>query len=318
MTDQSDITEGLDGSLFLTGGSNDVLRYYVDETYFGLETRVAWQELLLDRADKAAARGIKYFHLAPPEKLTVYQDKFPVSLPYPNGAPSTSLVASFEGHPREATLREVFVDVIPFFEHQKTGGVQLYWKTDTHWTFEGAYSAYQVLCHRIGTEQASVVLQVPDASGELVLDLGGKLSPPRTELFRSKQLPLHARRTEANELVYYKELNQLEGEGGLHVGSRVVFSNNEAPDHRTIVLFGDSFSEYRPILLTGIIAETFAETHFLWSSQVDWDYVDRVKPDILVTELAERFMNYVPVGDVDVDALAAEKVLNHKQNSISD
>jgi hypothetical protein len=102
---------------------------------------------------------------------------------------------------------------------------------------------------------------------------------------------------------------------GLHIGSRVVFSNEQAPDPRKIVVFGDSFSEYRPHLLTGILAETFAETHFLWASQIDWGYVNRVKPDFLITELAERFMTHVPTGDVDVDALAAEKVSTFKAQS---
>jgi hypothetical protein len=314
-SETTDVTEGLDGSLFLTGGSNDVLRYFIDDSYFGPEARAAWQDLLLGRLDKARERGIQYFHLAPPEKLTVYQDQYPVRLPSPRGAPGLALADSFADHPREGDLRHLFIDVLPFFAQQRAAGVPLYWKTDTHWTFEGAYSAYQLLCHRTETEQALEVLTVPDASGELVLDLGGKVTPPRTELFRSKQLPLNARRTDANALVLYKEENRLEGEGGLHIGSRVVFRNDKATDSRTIVLFGDSFAEYRPILLTGILAETYAETHFLWSSQVDWAYVDRVKPDILVTELAERFMTYVPTGDVDVDALALEKVEKHRQSA---
>ena len=78
------------------------------------------------------------------------------------------------------------------------------------------------------------------------------------------------------------------------------------------MIFGDSFSEYRPLLLTGMLAETFAETHFLWAPQMDWSYVDQVKPDILITELAERFMTYVPTGDLDVDKLGAEKVATHR------
>ena len=312
MSDQNDVTEGLDGFLFLTGGSNDVLRFFVDRSFFGKVYTDAWIALLLDRADRAAMRGISYLHLAPPEKLTVYQDRYPVPLPFPSGAPGSALVGSFVGHPREARLREVFVDVLPFFADQRAAGVQLYWKTDTHWTFEGAFSAYQLVCNRLNAEQQASLVSVPDFSGELVLDLGGKLDPPRTEIFRSKQLPVNAERIEANVLVQYKEENHLEGEGGLHIGSRVVFRNKAAVDPRRVVIFGDSFSEYRPLLLTGMLAETFAETHFLWAPQMDWSYVDQVKPDILITELAERFMTYVPTGDLDVDKLGAEKVATHR------
>ena len=312
MSDQNDVTEGLDGFIFLTGGSNDVLRYFVDKSYFGPETTDAWMALLVDRADRAAERGIAYLHIAPPEKLTVYQDRYPVPLPLPAGAPGSALAERFSGHPRAETLRCTFLDVTPYFLEQRKAGVPLYWKTDTHWTFEGAYSAYEMICRRVGVEPLASLLSVPDFSGELVLDLGGKMDPPRREIFRSKQLPVNARRVEANILVRYKEDNKLEGEGGLHIGSRVVFRNESASDPRKLVIFGDSFSEYRPLLLTGILAETFAETHFLWAPQIDWAYVDRVGPDILITELAERFMTYVPVGDLDVDALASEKVATHK------
>ena len=117
-------------------------------------------------------------------------------------------------------------------------------------------------------------------------------------------------RINVNDLVRYKEEQNAENQVGLHIGSAVVFRNDSpTADPRRLVLFGDSFSEYRPHMLTGLLAETFAEVHFVWSSQVDWGYVERVAPHILITELAERFMTYVPNDEgFDLQAYVSEKL----------
>ncbi|MFD0937781.1 hypothetical protein ACFQ12_21690, partial [Methylobacterium trifolii] len=89
----------------------------------------------------------------------------------------------------------------------------------------------------------------------------------------------------------------------LHVGAHAVYRNaSPAADPRRVVLFGDSYAHFAPILLTGLLAESFSEVHFVWSSSFDWGYVERVAPDILLFELAERFLARLPADDFDVAA----------------
>ncbi len=38
----------------------------------------------------------------------------------------------------------------------------------------------------------------------------------------------------------------------------------------------------------------------MWSSSLDWTYIEAVKPDILLFELAERFLARLPKDDYDV------------------
>jgi hypothetical protein len=112
-----------------------------------------------------------------------------------------------------------------------------------------------------------------------------------------------ARRVAVNPIVAYKERHALTNDAGLHRGSNVVFVNDSAGVHPArIVLFGDSFSEYRPHLLMGMLAETFREIHFIWSLGIDWTYVRRFEPDFVITEATERFMHFVPADDFDLDA----------------
>ncbi len=71
--------------------------------------------------------------------------------------------------------------------------------------------------------------------------------------------------------------------GDLHVGAHVIYRNpSPHADPRTVVMFGDSYAHYAPILLTSLLAESFRELHFVWSSSLDWAYVERVRPDILM------------------------------------
>ena len=304
-----DVTVGLDGWLFLTGGVNETLRFYDEPDFFSQSSRAGWAKLLIDRFEKCRRREIDYAHIAPPEKLTIYPEFFPCALKAFHGCPSHALGEVFAAHPQSAVLQAAYVDLLAPFAIAKADGRQLYWKTDTHWTFLGAWTAYLALCRRLSVKPDWSIANRGFDHGEMILDLGGKLIPPVTEQYRTQHIQSKARRVFANSLVKFKEKYELEGIAGLHGGSSVVF-NNDSPDadHRCVVVFGDSYAEYRPILLSAILAETFQAVHFIWSARIDWDYVDAVKPDIVISELAERFMNYVPVDDLKLDAFALERV----------
>jgi hypothetical protein len=79
--------------------------------------------------------------------------------------------------------------------------------------------------------------------------------------------------------------------GGSHIAFR-----NKAPRaaKKRILIFGDSFSAQGMSSLTGMLAETATEVEFIWSSNLDWRYIERARPDVVIYELAERVMWYLP------------------------
>ena len=86
-------------------------------------------------------------------------------------------------------------------------------------------------------------------------------------------------------------------------GSQACYENRtERADARTLLIFGDSNSHQDPIQLTGMFAETFREVHFVWSSSLDWRLIEEVKPDLLIAEIAERFLKRLVNDDFDVKA----------------
>lgn len=304
-TAEDTVSIGEDGWLFLKKGTNNVASFYRDQADPNNLVSDSWAKLLQDRHRRIASTGARYVHIAPPDKLTVYGDK--IGFEGRSLGPLGRLARFSEARGLDIPL----INLAPIFDEKKSDTL-LYWKTDTHWTPWGCLSAYETLCLSLGVEPNDDLMARDYREGDAVFDLGSRFSPPIRERARFYNFLKDAERVEENALVRYKEANSLQNAVGLHVGSRVVFRNvsPEAIPAR-VVLFGDSFSEYRPSLLTGMLAETFQETHFAWSASVDYGYIERIRPDIVITELAERFMPILPRDGVDVDRDADTRMNAH-------
>jgi hypothetical protein len=61
-----------------------------------------------------------------------------------------------------------------------------------------------------------------------------------------------------------------------------------------------------------MLAETAREVEFVWSSNLDWAYIKRAKPDIVVYELVERFMTIVPSDQLSLRWTVARQALKAK------
>lgn len=301
---------GKDGWLFLVKGSNSVINMYQKRSSFTPELAHDWVLLLQDRARRMRERDIKYLFLPAPEKLTVLHQHYDGKIANIQGSPIHSMV---NNHHKDAPC---IVNVLPTFEKQAEH-INSYWKTDTHWSFWGCFAAYQVLCARMGVPSRPELLQYPFDEGDVLFDLGAKLSDPVREKARFYKLIQTAERVYANPMVRFKEKNQLVNEAHLHVGSHVVYRNNsEHVTKKKVILFGDSFSEYRPHLLTGMLAETVSELHFIWNARLDYEYIDLIEPDIVINELAERFMVEVPKDDLCIQAFSNNRLDAYKKQRL--
>jgi len=301
---------GKDGWLFLVSGSNSVIDLYQKRSSFTPGLAQEWVTLLQDRQRNLELRGIKYLFLPAPEKLTVLHQHYDGKISNINGSPIHTLANN------HAEQTPCLVNVLPAFAKQ-ADTVQSYWKTDTHWSFWGCFVAYQQLCARMGIASRPELLQSPFDEGEVLFDLGAKLSDPIREKARFYKLIQTAERVYANPMVRFKENNLLVNEAQLHVGSHVVYKNeSEHVAKKKVVLFGDSFSEYRPHLLTGLLAETVSELHFIWNSRLDYEYIDLIKPDIVLSEQAERFMVQVPKDDLCIQTFSNEKLQGYKNQRL--
>lgn len=293
---------GTDGWMFLLGGTNNPGRFLEGSDDFGVESVTAWCDLLQKRA--RAVAPAQYLHFFAPNKETVYAEEAGLTSEARSRSPLARLYGS-STRTEASTLSRLACNPVPYFRQAK-GAHQLYWKTDSHWTPTGCFIGYQLLCAKLGVEQVADLLSRPFGEPEILMDLGSKVHPQVPERVRFHRFLREASRVYANAIVRYKEDTNLENEGRLHVGSNVVFQNPKSRDPRRVILFGDSFSEYRPTLLTAMLAETFAELHFVWSTSLDLDYISRHQPDLVLTESVERFMPTIPSDSFNVEAYAEE------------
>lgn len=292
---------GQDGWLFLTGGSNQVLGLFDAASDQNLRD---WAELIGRRIARSTALGARYLQVVVPDKLTVYNDRVSAPIADISLAPGARLRAMLDRTGRG----DAWVDVVTPMSAVKDG-TDLYWRTDTHWTFAGCRCAYEELCRVIGVAPATHIGASAFHETETALDLGSKAEPPQREVYREYRIVRDAERIFANDLVELKESTGRHNEYGLHVGSHVIYANRTAAAHpQRIVLFGDSYSDWRAHMLTAMLAETFREVHFVWSAAIDWRYVEAVRPDYVIAEVAERFLRKCPRDDFDVAAYAAARV----------
>ncbi len=183
----------------------------------------------------------------------------------------------------------------------------LHYRTDTHWNIHGCLLAYRLVCRACGARPRTDFLDRPFHEFEAVLDIGNKLDAPPLETVRNYDLFRDAERVGGGRLIdAYAAAGRL---GELHSGAHAVYRNRSPDaDPRILVLFGDSCANFAGNGLTAMLAETFREVHFIWSSNLDWGYVERILPDIVLCEQVERFLPRVPDDDFDLAACEAERL----------
>jgi alginate O-acetyltransferase complex protein AlgJ len=56
-----------------------------------------------------------------------------------------------------------------------------------------------------------------------------------------------------------------------------------------------------------LLTRIFYDVHFFWSTSVDFGYIEEVRPDFIITEIAERFVKRFPDDQLDLRAFASER-----------
>lgn len=293
---------GRDGWLFLTGGSNGALGQF-ERSGFPRRLLWDWRKLLSWRQRCCTRLGATYLHVVAPEKLTILPEATQDLSFDPERAPALRLRRWLRASPASRAL----VDLVGPLRAARNGA-PLYLRTDTHWTFEGGVVAYRAICRALGIAPREDIAQRRilgrhDFSG----DLARKIQPAPIESAESCRFRSQARRVHAND--YLKAFEASGRVTEVHLGAHVIFENPDPnADPRRLVVFGDSYAHFMPLnvvaTLTPLLADRFREVHFLWSPSIDWVYLDAIRPDIVMTEIAERFMIEVPPRKCRIETLA--------------
>ncbi|WP_375461863.1 hypothetical protein [uncultured Enterovirga sp.] len=289
---------GRDGWLFLVGGRNDVLRQY-SSGGLSPELLADWKGLHEDRHRRCGELGARYLNLVVPEKIAVYDDRLDGLRIDVAASPATQIAQALE----TSSARDAHIDLQSLFRSRRED-IQLYLRTDSHWSFAGCHLAYEAICRKAGASPYTALAAHETRHVDVVTgDLGMKLDPPRAEMGESWRYPRLSDMVHANRLVRH-----FEAAGAVHASgtaSLTVYRTGATDaDPRTLMVFGDSYTSHvyteNVGRLIGFLAETFREVHFVWANTIDYGYVARVRPDIVLTEIAERFMIELPMTEFDL------------------
>jgi alginate O-acetyltransferase complex protein AlgJ len=289
---------GHDGWLFLCGGSNANLGQYVGAVQMEPTWLEEWQQVLRLRAEQASELGVATASLVVPDKLAVYEEHYPEELTRSGPRPIERLL----GVP-ELPLVYPLEDL----RAAAAAGEEVYLRTDTHLTFRGNELLFRSMLAGLEVAEPPDFSTLPLSSYPIAGDLGVKFRPQILSIV-SEPNSLH------NATIVEDNRAEIEAVDG-HIGTRRVFRNEQAPDQRVAVLFGDSFGFSAPYYqgLSWFMAQVFREVHFVWVPfGWDADYVRRVRAEAVLVQGAERFVARVPNVSVEVSGLA-EETLRRKQ-----
>ena len=299
------VLRGLDGWLFLWTGTNRVHRLFTEPDAMP-EARIdAWARLIEERAQRITALGAEFRQLIIPDKISIYPEYVPVALPYFDRHPARRIASRMQDNPTFVDLLGPLRGSDSSLTERRGAAMRgetppapaplLYWQTDSHWSNEGCEIGYRTLCSSLGVVPRDFADRPCINQAQAVLDLGNKLDPVWREGRRLRMFLREGRRVAENAITRETE-SQARKATSRHVGSYVAWHNDSAKaDPRRVVIFGDSFANYRTGLSV-MLAETFREVHFVWALSLDHAFIEEIAPDIVIAETAERFMVRSP-GD---------------------
>lgn len=307
--------EGRDGWLF---SRQSAQRLYSEESRTNNHLD-SWRDELKHRTQRLAASGCRYLHVVVPDKVSsVHEHLDGISSEYQwqnRYSPLDELTKKYKpGLP-------CLISSAAYLERQK-GSYPLFWRADTRWTPWAAYMTCQLLCSSLGVTINNQLLGYPYSESVRAMNLDNGMVSDNSEPTRLYRYWLRSKLRFAGELVKLRESYFEPGSAKLAdkayaEGAHVVYENHHAEASRfSVVIFGDENSADSRSLLTGMLAETFSEVHFIWGDGIDYDYVDRVKPDIVITQgqelaLLNKPSSTICLQELETKSLEKLRTLSH-------
>ena len=262
------VVEGRDGRLFLGDQGGFTLSGFLTEPPFSSSRAELWRRTLRRRARELQRRGIPYVVMVVPDAHFLYRTDLPADIEIAATPPGDV----FLGFAREATNVTV-VDPRGVLAAAE-GLLEVYRKTDTHWSMYGAYIGYRTLIDALAKLVACSPLEARDIVYDFrptFGDLGVSVVPerradaPRTTIVRGDY-----------ETVY-------ENDGYRRQGCAQTV-NVGVPEGRIFVQRDSFYTSMADYMARSVRDVLWADT----TGILYLDEVDRYRPDAVVYEVGER------------------------------
>jgi hypothetical protein len=239
-----------------------------------------WQNMLERRAAYFKSKGIVYLFVIAPDKQSIYPEYMPDDLA-PRGP---SRIDQLADRMAKTHTPVNFIDLRPALLAAKSSQ-QIYRKTDTHWSDEGAWVGYQQLMVEIRWHLANFHIEAQPRSDFHVVDRGMISADLVPMLGLDNQIQEHWL-----SLVRNQEFVQTRG-GVPNQGSLEYDLHDPALPR--LVMYHDSFTQ----LLLPMLGPHFGHADFTFNHVIQAATIDAQKPNIVISEMVERNLYLPPPMD---------------------
>lgn len=258
--------------LFWTGEGN--LDDYQNAHPFSRADLVEIEERLSAVQGRLAAQEIPFLVIPAPNKETIYPEMLPPEIVKIGGQSRLDQLLAYLEETHSAVK---VLDLRPVLLGEKAQH-QLYYRTDTHWNDYGAYFASAEILTALQKEFPSLQpaglaayrIESETISGDLARLL---LTDPLLSETVLRLEPAAPRRTR-----FLEKIDRV-----------VTISEVEDAGLPRAVIFRDSFANS----LEPFLSEHFSRAVYPWSFQIDWELIEREQPDLVLYEIAERYLQFL-------------------------
>jgi alginate O-acetyltransferase complex protein AlgJ len=265
----TNVLVGKQGWLYLTDEDN--LDYYQNASPFSQGQLAHIQQKLDQVRGDMAAQGIDFVVVVSPNKETIYPEYLPDAIRQINQKSQMDQLVDYmdqNGQTRIIDLRKTLIDA------KKSG--QVYNRTDTHWNEPGAYLAYREIINSLSDRFPALKAYSPKDFTLSQETLRGDLSHmlPLTSPFIEQSISVTPKVPRKAQMLQYDP-------NGTTITETADVGLPKA------VIFRDSFFNS----LLPFFSEHFRRAVYVHSFEVDEDLVMKEKPDVVILEIAERYLN---------------------------
>lgn len=254
-----------------------------------------WGDALSLKRGYLAEKGIRYLFVLVPDKTDIYPQYLPRK--YQKNDLSEKIFR-FSQYLSERTHVSI-LDLLPVLSATKEKEI-LYYQTDTHWNFLGAFRGYQAIIERLRSWYPKLQ---PIAEENLKFNLAELPAGDLAEMVGAGSLMKEKSYGEpqasfswcASEKEFRKSPWQKRRRDKENVLT-LPFSRNCPSQSLRAVVFRDSFTTN----LERFLSENFAHVHYVWATP-DIGLLKKVvreeKPDIVIEEKSARFLGDYQTGN---------------------
>lgn len=270
---------GKDNWMFYTG--ENVREIYENKHPLTDEELLTMKNVLVGRRDWLRKRNIHYYIIFPRLPHFMYNEKIGSGLNVYNAKPK--LIQLLEYLKQNTDLDIIDVEK-PILEAKVRYKPNMYYHNDSHWTLFGSYFAYCEIINHIRKDFPNMPPPIPfdDITWIEMEDNDADLAQLlclNTVIHRHEYIPLN-HRVKAFKMLATPNYPEFQS-----IHPMLLFSSNYAKAPK-LVMNRDSYSNF----LIPYFATNFSRQCYLWSPFFYPGIIEKEKPDIVITEMLERFI----------------------------